>query len=126
MKLHWVGLWVMGMGVLHTLVGLFFISEVLVDMVRAGIFNSVSGDMTREAAFWFFICGFFLFLYGQLAYGMTKQGQMLPTSFGWGLLLVCITGVVMMPASGFWLGLVPATAVLWHKRRGQRSDLQTQ
>lgn len=126
MKLRWVGPWVMGMGVLHTVVGLAFAGWVLVEIVQAGVFNVVSGDMTREAAFWFFMFGFLLFLYGQLAHWLTKQGQVLPVSFGWGLLLICGIGVVMMPVSGFWLGLVPATAVLWQQRRSQRSDLQTQ
>jgi hypothetical protein len=109
----------MGMGVLHTLVGFAFADQVLVDILQAGIFNSINGDFTREAAFWFFMFGFLLFSYGQLAYWLTKQGQILPASFGWGLLLVCVIGVVVMPASGFWLGVVPATAVLWQHSRSQ-------
>ena len=126
MKLRWVGLWVMGMGVLHTLVGLAFAGWVLVDMVQAGLINATSSDFTREAAFWFFMFGFLLFLCGQLAYWLTKQGQQLPASFGWGLLLICVSGGIVMPASGFWLGLVPGTAVLWQQRQNQRSELQTQ
>ncbi|MEO1290918.1 MAG: DUF6463 family protein, partial [Chloroflexota bacterium] len=63
-----LGLSLMAIAVLHQLVGLFFYSNAIQDIIQAGFFNSIVPPYwERDAAFWFFMFGITLFLMGWIA-----------------------------------------------------------
>lgn len=109
-----VGLLLMLTGLLHTVVGLFGYMNQLNPIVADGLWNTVSeGQWERTTAFWFMMFGFMLIFLGYTAdWIMKKKGITLPAAFGWMLLAVCLVGVVIMPVSGFWLGLPQAIILL--------------
>ncbi|MEM7734246.1 MAG: DUF6463 family protein [Deinococcota bacterium] len=96
-------------GILHNTIGLIFGAGVLADIVRAGLFNTISPpNYDREAIFWFLFAGFAMMLWGALLFHLTH----VPKVFGISLLALCILGVIMMPASGFWLVIPQAIYML--------------
>lgn len=99
----WIGLLLMGTAVLHTAVGLLVFGGILADIGRAGIWNAIDPHYDRATAVWFLLFGFILFLLGMLVQWVEQQTGTLPHSLGWGLLLIGVMGVVLMPVSGFWL-----------------------
>ncbi|WP_373232402.1 DUF6463 family protein [Cohnella sp.] len=109
-----VGLLLMLTGLLHTVVGLFGYMEQLQLIAADGLWNTVEeGQWERTTAFWFMMFGFLLMILGYTAdWLMKKKGIEPPTVFGWMLLLLCLTGAVIMPVSGFWLVLPQAWILL--------------
>ncbi|UJR85441.1 DUF6463 family protein [Sandaracinus amylolyticus] len=80
----------------------------LLDIVRAGVLDAIDGDLGRATIAWSLFFGFALALAGALARSIERRGIALPRSFAVGLASLCGLGIVVMPVSGFWLGLVPA------------------
>ena len=109
---RWIGPAIMATAVLHTVVGLMLASGPLMDVVQAGIFNAVDPHFDRMAAVWFLLFGALLFLLGMFVQWALQETDTLPASVGWGFLLTCIVGVILMPVSGIWLGLVEAIVML--------------
>lgn len=109
-----VGLLLMLTGLLHTVVGLIIYMNQLQPIVTDGLWNSVvEGQWERATVFWFLMFGFMLIFIGYTAdWLMKKKGIAPPAGFGWILLTVCLLGVIVMPASGFWLGLPQAWILL--------------
>lgn len=118
----WVGRWLIVVSIIHTLFAVVAFPQVLRSLVAAGIFNSVGTDPMRGAVAWFVLFGVLLFVYGHAITLLERAtGGALPKSVGWSLLAVVIAGVVLMPASGFWLALPPAVAVLMRKQSANES-----
>lgn len=109
---RWIGAAIMATAVLHTVVGLMFASKPLMDVLNAGIFNAVDPHFDRMAAVWFLLFGAMLFLLGLFVQWALQETDTLPASVGWGFLLTCVAGVILMPASGFWLGIIEAIVML--------------
>lgn len=102
----------MATAVLHIVVGLIFAAQPLLAVVQNGFFNAVDPHFDRMAAVWFLLFGPMLFLLGLFVQWALKETGKLPASIGWGLLLVSVVGVVLMPTSGFWLGIVEGIIIL--------------
>jgi hypothetical protein len=81
-----------------------------------GFINALDGDPLSSAAVWFFLFGPALFLFGIAVSALERLSQPLPKLLGWGLLLLAVLGIALMPASGFWLVLPPAVAILLRKQ----------
>ncbi len=109
-----VGLFLMLTGLIHTLFGLVFYLEQLQPIVVEGLWNTVEeGQWEQGAAFWFMMFGFMLIFVGYTAdWLMKKKGIAPPAGFGWMLLAVCLIGAIIMPVSGFWLGIPQAWLLL--------------
>ncbi len=110
-----IGLLLMLTGLLHTIVGLIGYMEPLQSIVGDGLWNTIvtDGQLEREIAFWFMMFGFMLMLIGYTADWMMKKRSIAPPpAFGWMLLSVCTLGAVIMPVSGFWLGIPQAIVLL--------------
>lgn len=118
---HWIGRWLIGVSIIHTLFAVFVFSEVLQSIVQRGVFDSVGNDPMTGAVVWFVLFGALLFVCG-LAVAMLEQatGGLPPKPLGWSLLALALLGVALMPASGFWLAFPPAIAVLTGKRNVPR------
>jgi hypothetical protein len=110
MRKH-VGMMMIATGILHTLVGLWFLRQPLLDILGAGTWMSVTGDRSREAAFWFIMFGVVLMMFGQFVRWALARTGTLPASLGWSLLGLGVLGVAFMPDSGFWLVLPQAWLV---------------
>jgi hypothetical protein len=106
-----IGYVLIAIAVLHTIVGLILFSQPLNDVFQAGIFNSINTP-TRAAAFWFFVFGAMLAAFGGMTQWLLNTIGTLPRFWGWSLLAVCLAGVIFVPVSGFWLGLLPAVAMI--------------
>lgn len=109
----WIGRWLIAVSALHTAFAVVVFHPVLLDIARRGVFNTVGRDPRTGAAVWFVLFGAAMFGTG-LAISALEQAvpQALPRSLGWSLLALALLGVLLMPASGFWLALPPAFALL--------------
>jgi Family of unknown function (DUF6463) len=113
---RWIGLWLMGVAVVHTVFAVVAFSDVLGSIIRRGVFNTVGRDPMTAAVAWFVLFGVVLFLCGLALYEFEKATQRpLPKSIGWVALGLVALGVTLMPASGFWLALPPVVAILINK-----------
>jgi hypothetical protein len=114
---RWIGRWILGVGVVHNLVGIYFFLPTLRDIAAAGVWNSIDMDPMRNLAFWFLFSGFMIMLVGYVVDWIEKIAEgALPTPLGWSLLALLLMGIVTMPASGFWL-LIPAIWGCLHRPR---------
>ena len=113
---HWIGRWLIGVSIIHTLFAVVVFHGVLASIVRRGVFNTVGNDPMVGAVVWFVLFGVALFIVG-LAISSLERASLgvLPKSLGWSLLALALFGVLLMPASGFWLAFPPAIAVLLRK-----------
>lgn len=102
-------------GILHNFIGIVLFSPILGDILQAGVFNSIDPHFDRNAAFWFLFGGLMMVLLGMMVQWMYQQTGTVPAFIGWWLLAIGVIGVIMMPASGFWLVLPQAYILL----RGQ-------
>jgi hypothetical protein len=108
-----IGYVLIAIAVLHTVMGPVFYSQQIKDMFQAGIFNSIVPPYwDRSAAFWYFVFGAMLAAYGAMTQWLLNTVGYMPRFWGWSFLAVCMVGIVFMPASGFWLGLLPAAAMI--------------
>lgn len=113
---QWIGRWLVGVSVLHTLFAIVAFRGVYSALFDRGFVNAVGSDPISSAAVWFFLFGPALFLCGIAVSALERSSQPLPKLLGWGLLLLAVLGIALMPASGFWLVLPPAVAILLRKQ----------
>ncbi len=104
-------LWVTG--IIHIVVGFIIGKDIYADMLRDGLVNSMQNDFTRGFAFWFFLFGVLLILYGYtLQYHIKREQKPSPRHVGYALLAVSIFGCLVEPVSGFWLVLPQALIII--------------
>ncbi len=121
---RWIGRYLMITGIIHALLTLLFFGGELEAIYKAGLWNSVSGQPDRMAAFWFLFSGFLLVGLGVLADYVEKAYGVLPVSLGYSLLLLALLILLVLPVSGGWLLLLPAIAIIYRyaKRFRQNAD----
>lgn len=122
-----VGALLLGIGGVHNLVGLAFglgwlppldgaaSITPLLDIGRAGWIGAVEPDPWRMVFFWFVMTGFALMLTGLAAHTIERAGLKLSPAFAGSVGAFSMLGAALIPASGFWLGLVPAW-LAWSRR----------
>lgn len=110
----WIGRWLLGVALLHTFFGLVAFPQVLLQLWQLGVFDAVGTDPLRGAVVWFLLFGAPLTLLAWVITPLERRQEATPLlrRLGWGLLALALAGVVLMPASGFWLVLPPALALL--------------
>ncbi len=106
------GYWLIGIAALHAAFGLWIGREPLLEIVRDGSWNTVDLTPGREVIFWFLVMSPWIAILGQLLIWAAQAGMLVPRAIGWWLLLLVLVCGVLLPASGFWLGLVPAALLL--------------
>jgi fucose permease len=109
---QWIGRWLIVVAAIHTIFATIVFGDVLLGILKRGVFNTVGTDARTASVVWFVLFGAMLFVGGLAVAALEKSSMPIPKSIGWGLLLICIAGVVLMPASGFWLAFPPAIALL--------------
>lgn len=103
---RYVGELLIGIGILHTLTGILGFRPTFAAIARDGVFDTIGGDVERQAALWFTLAGLMLVVLGLFMRWTLRRTGSLPRSLGWGVLSIAVIGIVLMPRSGFW-SLVP-------------------
>ena len=112
-KKIWIGRWLIGVAILHTLFAIVVFNKIFLTIMQHGVFNAVGNDPMTAAAVWFLLFGAALALMGMAIHSLEKNGQFTSArAIGVGLLLMTLLGIVLMPASGFWLALPAAIALM--------------
>lgn len=119
---RWVGKWMIGVGVMHSIIGFILFPAPLREIVGARLWNSVNvGTPMRYLAFWFLFAGVAAILIGYLGDWIERVAkQPIPRAYGWTLLGIAVVGVVVTPVSGFWLVFPAALGAL-----AQRQNVAT-
>lgn len=121
----WAGRYLMVVAFCHTIAAAWLFSGPLLDIAGRGVFNSVQGDPAKGRAVWFLLFGAALALLALALTSLERQGDSKTLrALGLGLLLLSITGAVLMPASGFWLAMPPAIALLMRRDAAARMPLR--
>jgi hypothetical protein len=111
------GIFLIATGILHAIVAVALGKEAFLKIIRDGLYNATSLDYERAFAVWFFMCGIFIILLGQVLHHYIKKEQKpAPLSFGYSLLIFTIFGCVVEPGSGFWLFLPQALIIIFANR----------
>lgn len=113
---RWKGRWVMAVALIHTAFAVVMFGDEYAALLRAGLIDTVGTDARRGVVVWFLLFGPALWLAGQGIDALEARQQPLPRAMGITLLLLAALGAALMPASGFWLALPPALALLWPGR----------
>lgn len=115
-----VGIAVGVTGLIHLGFGVLSFPGPLRAMASEGLLGAIGGDVERNLAWWFLVAGGFLVITGLTLRWAVRVAGRLPRSLGWGLVVISILGVVLAPASGFWLVLVEGVLLLVADRRLER------
>lgn len=108
-----IGYSLIAIGIIHNAVGFTLGWTTLGETMSDGLIGAFDGDPTREFLFWFLITGFITICLGLLIARLERSGTPLPRSFTIAFGLLTLVGIMLMPASGIWLLLIPAiTAVI--------------
>ena len=109
----WKGPWLLAVAALHTVFALLVFGPVIQEVLERGVFNTVGRDARVGVAVWFVLFGFGIALLGLAVQVLERTApQANVRAIGAGLLLLTLLGVTLMPASGFWLVLPVALAML--------------
>jgi hypothetical protein len=119
------GYLLIGIGTLHTLVGVLSCHRDIFAIARAGFVNAVEPEQHRIAVFWFLMSGFSLLILGHMCMWLERKlRRPVPAFVGWELLLLSAAGAVLLPISGFWLVLAVAVYVIVSGRHKSDSSDQ--
>ena len=121
----WIGHWLMAVAALHTLFALLVFQQPLLGIAQRGVFNSVGQDAMTAASVWFLLFGAVLALLA-LAITPLERGGDAQTlrRLGFGVLAMSTLGIVLMPASGFWLALPAGLALLRRPHGGEKKPAE--
>lgn len=110
------GYYLIGTGVIHSLIGLALGWNTLLDMHQDSWFASTMvGDQIlfdREAISWFLLSGFFWVLFGIMLQKALDEGFIPPVSLAWGLLIIGIIIAIIMPISGAYFFIIQGIILL--------------
>ena len=108
------GIYLVATGILHTIFAIAFGKEAFLKMIRDGLYNVTALDYECAFAIWFFMCGIFIILLGQVLHHYIKKEQNpAPLTFGYSLLMFTMFGCIVEPGSGFWLFLPQALIIIF-------------
>ena len=122
-SLRWLPRLIVGIAVLHIGLGLA-LETPLREIADADVVNSIDGYAERESAFWYLMTGAFLLALGELARWTLHETGRVPARVGGWLIGIGVTGIVFMPASGFWL-IAAVGAIALRAAREREGAAQT-
>lgn len=102
----------MTIGIIHATFAIIRFSVPLSGIVADGAWNTTGDNDERGFATWFLYAGIGFILIGLLTNHMERRSMPLPAALGWILLGWAALGVIVSPASGFWLLFVPSALII--------------
>lgn len=115
-QLRWAGGVMMFLGVGHLLSSAILGRAEWKPILDAGLVGALKLGEVRPGTliFWVTVGGFGipLFLLGQLVWANAARPLVIPRSSGPALLAFAVAGALVLPASPFWLALVPAALLI--------------
>lgn len=121
--LPWVGRSITGIAILHLATGPVFYSDSLHSIWQGGLVNAVLRDPAaeplRSGGYWYVGTGLAVLSLGLVVSWSSRRHHEVPRRLGWLLLGTTVYGVLLMPSSGFWLLLIPATLTFLCSSRAQ-------
>lgn len=118
-----IGQLLKGTAVVHMLLGIVLFRHSVEAIVAAGVINSITPHYDRATIFWFLFFGALLWILGQTTQWMETVYNDVPHSLGWGLLILAVVGILLIPLSGFWLVLPQAYLILRRAKASERRPL---
>lgn len=115
--MRWIGRTVLGIAAVHTLFGAVFFRATVLTVLREGVVGTIADQPDRGAMFWFFYTGFALALIGMWMDEREAEARTFPGYLVTSLAVLTGAGVLIMPASGFWLLIAPAIGAVVRNRR---------
>jgi hypothetical protein len=113
---NWISKWLIFVSAGHTVVGFLLFGNIYMQMFLNGLFKTVDSQSTA-AATWYLLFGFLLFIVSFLVLTIEKHDTLkVPNSIAMALFMLTTLGVILMPASGFWL-VYPATIGIIFKNK---------
>jgi hypothetical protein len=116
MKL-WIGKFIVLIGLLHTVVGVFGYYGTLAELIDERVFNTVYGHWERELTFWFIAFGLLTVVFGIFVDSYERTFPRFPKRLGWSLFAFTALVVAALPISGAWLFFIPAAGAIHHATR---------
>lgn len=113
----WIGYWLMLVAVIHTVAMFIFFPAPLADIFKRGVFDSIGNESLLGAVAWFGLFGVLIFIVGMAVNSLERSAQGVPVSMAWAILALTVLGIVLMPASGFWLALPAVVGILFQQRQ---------
>jgi hypothetical protein len=111
----WIGRWLMGTALIHTVVAAVQYRNVIGSVIDRGVFNTVAGNPVIGAVVWSLLFGCVAMIGGFTVSALEHAKVPLPKTLGWCLFALAIIGAVLVPVSGFWL-LFPAAITILTRR----------
>lgn len=111
----WIGHWLVVVALIHTLFMFVVFLDPLQEIIKQGVFDSIGNEPLLGAVAWFGLFGGLLFVLGLAVTALERSPQGIPTSLGWSILALTLLGILLMPASGFWLALPAGIGILWKR-----------
>lgn len=116
---RWAPRLLIGGAILHIGVGLALWTP-FAEIAEAGIIDSIDPYPRRQYAFWYLMSGVAWLTLGELARWTLRETGRVPARVGGWLIGIGVTGIVFMPASGFWLIAAVGAIVLRAARQTDR------
>ncbi len=118
----WISKWLMFVSAGHTVVAVMLFGAIYMEMISAGLFATVNSEITAAAA-WFLLFGMLLFITSLLMFFIEKHDALeIPNSIAVLLFILTTIGVILMPASGFWL-VYPAVIAIAYKNKKLKNGI---
>lgn len=125
---RWAGNALLAIALLHCAFGLLAGARVIKDPelqalvgdrallfeMRPPLGSTTPLQVAHVALFWFLAFGVALLPLGAVIRHLERTAQEVPRSLAWQLAALAVAGGVFLPASGFWLALIPAWNI-WRK-----------
>ncbi len=113
----WISKWLIFVAAGHTAFGVMFFGNTYLEMLSKGLVGSVNSVETAAAS-WFMLFGFLLFILSLLISVIEKHETLgIPNFIATLLFTLTTIGVVLMPASGFWLVYPAVIGIILNNRK---------
>jgi len=94
--------------------------RLLVEMFSQGLFGAVEPDPWRMILFWFLFFGLLAMMLGWVLHRVERAGHAVPRVVAWHMGALALAGVLLIPASGFWL-VLPVAWRIWRQAPRERA-----
>lgn len=122
----WVGPLMIAVGVVHVAITPVLFPESVKSIMRAGVINSIDAEpdlaQLRGIAFWYATAGLGLIFIGWTIAALESRGGKTPAALPLFLAGLGVWGVILMPASPFWVFIALAALAAVRNRAQRRAD----